>query len=64
MIYPNLKSSKVDLDHFYKIQNYTPEKTKLIKTLLLCNKNLNQKTCFNMINTIFKKFSIFKRKYK
>ena len=38
---------------FYKIQNYTPE-TLRIKTLLLCNKNLNQKTCFNMINTIFK----------
>lgn len=52
IVYPNLRSSKVDLD-FYKIQNYTPE-TLRIKTLLLCNKNLNQKTCFNMINTIFK----------
>ncbi len=50
--YPNLKSSKVDLD-FYNIQGYTP-KTLKIKSLLLCNKNLNQKTCFNMINTIFK----------
>lgn len=50
--YPNLNSSKIDLD-FYNIKEYTP-KTLRIKTLLLSNKNLNQKTCFNLINTIFK----------
>tara|TARA_B100000401_G_C52813940_1_gene725659 strand:+ start:1929 stop:2963 length:1035 start_codon:yes stop_codon:yes gene_type:complete len=50
--YPNLKSAKVDLDS-YNIHGYTP-KTLRIKSLLLCNKNLSHKTCFNMINTIFK----------
>ena len=50
--YPNLRSAKVDLD-FYNVRDYTP-KTLRIKSLLLCNKNMNQTTGFNLINTIFK----------